>query len=846
MDGYNSTLTGQQVQERLDLVPAHATAIAALQEAIKAFVSSEQVQQLITAALAPYSTTDEVREATTAAIASALADYYTKEATNAAILLETNARIEAVKAEKERAEAAEAKKVDIVTGKQLSTEDFTTALKQKLDALPTSSDLSTQISTAITNALKSYYTKMETDNLLAAKQTAAQVSASITEALKAYSTTTAMNTAISSALADYLTKTETAAAIKVETDRAKGVEGTLQTAIATEETRAKAAEKVNADAIAALQAVVAGIETLAEGYVRVAGSSSPALSYKSYKYHEQGGFGRESAFSLFYPCLVGTKLTGDDEQVGKVLHVLKKLGARTATADDTAFSEGQAIWEDIYGGLHAIDGTEGDLMVCNVEPYYSIDGRHTIDGTEYDVFLKARTPFTWQGIEAQHIDRFGWAPDYCVRHQDEDGVLRMHSVYNPAWNGSYTNPVGVTGRYVAETDPETGAITETFDPEATMLGGAGGLHTTDLSLPDGEQAAMNHNPDTTATVPFMNQTAEGCNRMQALLLSEGGTFDAHNATRMGSGFSSNDPATAAADWEQSGSGAKNGLRVQDKDGQWKYYSLASNVNFLRGLSTGTDYAGTLVNSWRNPWHIMEAYRAVCHAIRNDVHELEWFTFEGCRYKWRSVEGFSGPAQGEATCVVWKIIATQAGSAAVDPTDRTTSIAGNRVEMLASTALLHGMTTQTSPSWWTSGLIFLEDEQQNYEAYIEREQAALLKSVSGDFAPDALPQFTHQYQHIGSFTIGGGYARNYQNGALMMPDTNANKTGAGLHTYVGKYNWFTGGAAPAGKRSVRGFRRGGYAGDAYLSPLSLYANHSPSFAYSSIGFGTCVRLTETEA
>ena len=46
--------------------------------------------------------------------------------------------------------------------------------------------------------------------------------------------------------------------------------------------------------ISDIEASIADIETIAEGYVRVAGSSSPALSYKSYKYHEQGGFGRES------------------------------------------------------------------------------------------------------------------------------------------------------------------------------------------------------------------------------------------------------------------------------------------------------------------------------------------------------------------------------------------------------------------------------------------------------------------------------------------------------------------------------------------------------------------------
>ena len=587
--------------------------------------------------------------------------------------------------------------------------------------------------------------------------------------------------------------------------------------------------------IAGLQAIVADIETIAEGYVRVAGSSSPALSYKSYKYHEQGGFGRESVFSLFYPCLVGSPLTGSGTE-GKVLHVLQKFGARTI--------DGSPKWLDIYGTPHAIDGSEGDVMIVNIEPFYSINGKHTIDGTEYDVFLMSRTPFTWQGIEAEHMEKFGWNPDYCVSHTDTDNVVRMHSVYNPAWNGSYDAPVGVTGKYVYTTDPETGDIVETYDANETLLGGAGGLHSTDIDLPTGEQRAMNMNADPTKTVPWMNQTAEGCNRLMSLILAEGGTFDAHNANLMGSGFSSNDPATAAGDWEQSGSGAKNGLRVMDKNGAWKYYGLSGNVNFLNGVTTGTLYAANVINSWRNPWHILEAHRAMSYAIENDVHELEWFVFEGNKYKYRSVQGFNGPSHGEMTCVVWKLMATQAGANAIDPTDNATSIAGNRVEILVSTALVHGMTTQVSPSWWTSGLLFTEDENGQYECYMERNQEELVKSIAADNYDPATPRdFETIYDHVLTVQNGDGYAKNYLNGALMLPDSNANKTGAGLHTYVGKYNWFTGGNASAGKKSVRGFRRGRYASYTNLSPLPMSATDSPSSTGSYIGFGTCCRISE---
>ena len=682
---------------------------------------------------------------------------------------------------------------------------ISSAISTALASYSTTQEVTAAISSAISTALSSYYTKTEVDNLLASKQ----------------DTISDLQTIRSGAAAG-ATAVQPAAIGNMEVNTNKVTEiGPSSTDVQYPSAKAVYTP------IKVLQDVVADLETIAEGYVRVAGSSSPALSYKSYKYHEQGGFGRESVFHLFYPCLVGTPLTGVGTE-GKILHILQKLD----------------YGHDIYGNVRAIDGSEGDVMICNIEPYFRIMGKYTIEGTEYDVFLVSRTPFTWQGIDAEEVMKGGHAPDFCVSHTDTDNVVRMHSVYNPAWDGSYAAPAGVVGKYVQSVDAETGDIVETYDENETLLGGAGGLHTTDLALYDGEQRAMNNNPDTTKCVPWMNETAASVEDMFALMLAEGGTFDAHNATLMGSGFSSNDPATAAGDWEESGSGAKNGLRVQDKNGTWKYYALAGNVRFLFGESSGTRYAANCINSWRNPFHIMEAHRAVSYAIQNGVHELEWFVFDGNKYKYRSVNGFNGPAQGEMTCVVWKLFATKAGSAAVDPTDGATSIAGNRVEILVSVALFHGITTQVSPSWWTSGLLFTEDENGQYECFIERDQAELVKSIAADNYDPATPRdFETIYDHVLTVQKGDGYAKNYLNGALMLPDSNANKTGAGLHTYVGKYNWFAGENANAGKKSVRGFRRGANAGASSLSPLTLYAPYSPSSPGASIGFGTCCRISE---
>jgi hypothetical protein len=225
-----------------------------------------------------------------------------------------------------------------------------------------------------------------------------------------------------------------------------------------------------------------------------------------------------------------------------------------------------------------------------------------------------------------------------------------------------------------------------------------------------------------------------------------------------------------------------------------------------------------------------------------VDELEWFVFEGNKYKWRSVNGFAGPAEGEMTCVVWKLLSTKAGSNAVDPTDGTTSIAGNRVEILLSTAMIHGMTTQVSPCWWTSGLLMTEDSAGLYKCYMQRDQAQLVTSSPyGDKNTDEYWNFENRYKHVVDLSYAQGYAKDYHNDALMLPASDATNTGGGLHSYIGKYTWLTGSKPAAGKKTVRGFRRGINASSYVLSPLSMFGNNSPSYSYSNIAFGTCVRV-----
>ena len=176
----------ENLQGQINAKTTQAQVESLIAAAVANFVTGTQVQSAIATALGPYSTTAEVQLAIQNAITAALTNYYTSAVINQML----------------------SEKVNKVSGKQLSTEDFTTALKNKLDALPTAAALATQISTAISTALASYYTKAQTDSLLSQKQTAAQVADAIAAALTSYSTTSQMNSAISTALGSYYTKTE--------------------------------------------------------------------------------------------------------------------------------------------------------------------------------------------------------------------------------------------------------------------------------------------------------------------------------------------------------------------------------------------------------------------------------------------------------------------------------------------------------------------------------------------------------------------------------------------------------------------------------------------------------------
>lgn len=548
------------------------------------------------------------------------------------------------------------------------------------------------------------------------------------------------------------------------------------------------------------------------GSVRVSGVSDPQLTFR--RYIADGASG--NPLDVIHPCLV-------EKGTGRLLHILQNLNFE----------------KDKDGNPRKIDGSEGEVYITNTEPIYHITGHVYVNGVSYDVFLRSLYPFTWQGKEAEVIEPFGLSPDNCVAHRDDDGVTRMHSVYNPEWAGSYYAMNGFVGKYVYEGIGN--AMTDTYDASGALFDGAGGLASVNISLTNGEQYAMNMNEDTTKTVPFFNEHAYALELFIGHMLAEGGTYDAHNAALMGSGFTANDNVTTAAHFNADNEPAVNGARYLGGDDKTTRY--VGNASYGQWFANGTkNYPPTMLTNWSSPWKIMERQRVMAYAIERNIPELTWFAFEGNKYKWRSINGFAGPNDGVMTCVVFKIFSTKFAAGTVD-IDGGASLEGHRIDFMITGAMYRGWSTDVSPSRWDSGLIFTTDNTALYKAYIQRDQSKMIKSASADANADTVLQFEEIYEYIGSVQLTNGYRRDFSDGSIFHAKSTVLAKNAALHTYIGAFNWYDSKSSAAGLRSVRGFRRGYYAYAAALSPCTVNANHAPSYANSFLGFGTCVRIAK---
>jgi hypothetical protein len=563
-----------------------------------------------------------------------------------------------------------------------------------------------------------------------------------------------------------------------------------------------------------------------EGHVRVAGVSDPDFRFREYK---QINVGEASVFDCLRPCLVGNNFTGEGT-CGKILHILNAL--------DWA--------HDTDGNLRQIDGSEGEVLICNTSTIYAIVGTVTVGGIRYDVALYSRAPFEWCGHQATELPPYGLAPHYCVAHLDTDGVTRMHSVLNYDWDGSWTAPMDVVGKYVA-TDNGQGGITETFDADAYVVGDAKGKASTGLALYTGEQYAMNLNADPGQTVPYYNSHVWALEMFHVgVMLAEGGTFYAHDPSLMGSGFCSNSNATAASHWDAADPVARNGFRYQNSSKAWVYLGISVNTNTDFGFGRTGDNLRPCVwlTNWRSPWDMFEQQMVLAHAAANGIAELTWFAYNGNIYKYRSVPGFAGLAEGVMTAVVWKRVSSTLAEGAVQP-GTSTDIGGNKVEWMVSSCVYRGIITDVSPSWWTSGLWLCQWGTDNtMRAYLCTDQAKMILSSQASTVDDDV-ELPHEnadgYQLLPVLNATNGYSKDHCDETLFWPRSVASQSGGSLSTFNAVYLYLAGTRPASGKKVPRGFRRGNAAVASVLSPMCVVGIYAPSGASANLGFGICCRI-----
>jgi hypothetical protein len=172
---FNLTQTGEEVQDLLNQVPQNTEDIDELKQGEAQRPTTQEVQQIVSAALTPYSTTVQMQTAITQAVTAALTDYSTTVEMDSAI---------------------------------------SAAIVAALAPYSTTAQMQTAITQAITTALAQYYTKSEID----AKTTVlnAAIGTETTRAQSVEGNLQQLIVQVSAQLVNYYLKTETYSKTEVQ------------------------------------------------------------------------------------------------------------------------------------------------------------------------------------------------------------------------------------------------------------------------------------------------------------------------------------------------------------------------------------------------------------------------------------------------------------------------------------------------------------------------------------------------------------------------------------------------------------------------------------------------------
>ena len=227
----------------------------------------------------------------------------------------------------------------------------------------------------------------------------------------------------------------------------------------------------------------------------------------------------------------------------------------------------------VDGTALKIDGTDGDVMLFTDSKLYFLKGTVAApadlnlgDGVELNIIAFGMVPFTIYGANAKAFAPFALNPQYTVNCKIEgvDDVVCAHSIYNPAYAGSYSAPYDW--------------FNETFKPNGN------GYFNQYISSMQSIWYAQGKNADQKTNRPYMGGYYEFFEIFIALMFCELKSVYHQSLTSFGTGCTKSDPATDAASFGDKTMRGNSGVMYVQANGTKTYSRLMATVRIANGLS----------------------------------------------------------------------------------------------------------------------------------------------------------------------------------------------------------------------------------------------------------------------
>ena len=226
------------------------------------------------------------------------------------------------------------------------------------------------------------------------------------------------------------------------------------------------------------------------------------------------------SIALTYSVYGFARVNGDNSPAGTIFfgkdshleEITSHVHMGLTTKDGTLYKKCANCRLDLAadGTELKIDGTDGDVMLFVDSKLYFLKGTVPapadlnlgVDGIELNIIAFGMVPFSIYGVNAKAFDPFAFNPQYTVNCQipGVDNVECAHSIYNPAYAGSY--------------DSAFAAFNETFKANGN------GYPSFGITAMDSIWYAQGKNADQTTNRPYMGGYYEFYEIFIALMFCE--------------------------------------------------------------------------------------------------------------------------------------------------------------------------------------------------------------------------------------------------------------------------------------------------------------------------------------